>query len=246
MKYCYEEDLQLTYSQMDPNMHLNLFSAAGLSQDMIVKFLHQIDSENHRLAEKYQAVWVIAKTFMHFRRMPSCSEVIHCESVLTGKQRGRMEMETRYTDSSGALLFTARQQLCPISMVTRRPIPLEEIAFPDDAVPEERLSEEDFLPLHRDFTGEEPVFRRTIRSSDIDFSHHFNNVMAIKYLYDTQSVAYWDTHRLTAFEIIFLHETREGETVSVYAAAGTGETEFLLNNGARDCIRAYARIEEIT
>jgi len=245
MKYCYEEVLQLTYSQMDPNMHLNLFHAAALSQDMIVKFLHLLDAENHRLAEKYQAVWVIAKSFLHFYRMPGIGETIHSESVLTGLLRGRMEMESRFLGSDGGLLFTARQLLCPISMVTRRPIGLEDIEFPADAVPVPRLSAEDYLPLKRDFTGEEPVFCRTIRSSDIDFSRHFNNVMAVKYIYDTRSVAYWDTHRVTAFEVLFLGETRENETVSIFAADREGETEFLLNNGTRDSIRAYARIEAL-
>lgn len=244
MKYCYLEDFRLTYSQMDPNMHLNLFSAASISQDLITKLFALVECDNIQIALRRHAVWVIAKTRMHINHMPPCSSTVHTASVFTHISPYRVEMESRFTNDKDELLMVVRQLLCPISMETRKPITIYEVDFPENAEPDEKLLEDPYLRMRHDFSAEEPVFRRTVRSSDIDFSRHFNNCMAIKYVYDTRPVAYWDTHRLTDFEVLYIAETLENEKLSVYAAELEDGTEYLLRTEEHDCIRAWCRTEE--
>ena len=76
--------------------------------------------------------------------------------------------------------------------------------------------EEPYSRLRDDFTPEEFVETRTVRSSFIDVARHTNNCVYPTLLLDTFSVAELETMDFTGFEIVYQREALEGEKISIY------------------------------
>ena len=80
----------------------------------------------------------------------------------------------------------------------------------------EKSIEERFRRFRDDFTEEDFVYKRLVRSGDIDVTHHTNNVTYITMLLDTFTVKELESKRCEDIEVSYLNESLEGETLSIY------------------------------
>ena len=80
----------------------------------------------------------------------------------------------------------------------------------------EKSIEEKFRRFKDDFTEDDFVYKRLVRSGDIDVTHHTNNVTYITMLLDTFSVKELESMTWKEVEISYLNESLEGETLSIY------------------------------
>ena len=240
MHYTYSKTCTLTYSQMDPNLKLNLKSASEIAQDLITETFRTFRSDNLTVSRLNNAVWVIAKTQMKFFSMPSWETNVHCRSYMTSSRAVRAEMESVFTDDSDNLLFIIKQYLCPIDITTRAVRPVATINYPEDMECEPNRLEDRYRRLTYEFDETQLVTERKAYSSDIDFGRHFNNCRSICMIYDSNPVSFWDGHAIKDFEIHYLHEIHEGETVKCYKVCREdGSMEFLLKANDAECVRAY-------
>ena len=80
----------------------------------------------------------------------------------------------------------------------------------------EKSIEEKFRRFKDDFTEDDFVYKRLVRSGDIDVTHHTNNVTYITMLLDTFTVKELESIQWKDIEVSYLNESLEGETLSIY------------------------------
>ena len=94
---------------------------------------------------------------------------------------------------------------------------VETTSYPNDIDwIKEKSIEERFRRFKDDFTVEDLIYKRLVRSGDIDVTHHTNNVTYITMLLDTVSVKELEAKRWEDVEVSYLNESFEGETLSIY------------------------------
>ena len=94
---------------------------------------------------------------------------------------------------------------------------VETTSYPNDIDwIKEKSIEERFRRFKDDFTDEDLIYKRLVRSGDIDVTHHTNNVTYITMLLDTFSVKELEAKRWEDVEVSYLNESFEGETLSIY------------------------------
>jgi acyl-ACP thioesterase len=94
---------------------------------------------------------------------------------------------------------------------------VETTSYPNDIDwIKEKSIEERFRRFKDDFTVEDLIYKRLVRSGDIDVTHHTNNVTYITMLLDTFSVKELEAKQWEDVEVSYLNESFEGETLSIY------------------------------
>ena len=94
---------------------------------------------------------------------------------------------------------------------------VETTSYPNDIDwIQEKSIEEKFRRFKDDFTEEDFIYKRLVRSGDIDVTHHTNNVTYITMLLDTFSVKELESKLWEDVEVSYLNESFEGETLSIY------------------------------
>ena len=114
-----------------------------------------------------------------------------------------------------------------IDATTRTLRKVETTSYPNDIdwITEKSI-EEKFRRFKDDFTENDVVYKRLIRSGDIDVTHHTNNVTYITMLLDTFSVKELENMSLKEIEVSYINESFEGETLSIYRKKREDGTYF--------------------
>ncbi|MCQ2059910.1 MAG: thioesterase [Bacteroidaceae bacterium] len=92
-----------------------------------------------------------------------------------------------------------------------------------------------FIRLRNDFTPEEFIETRKIRSSYIDWPHHNNNTNYATLVLDTFSVKELESMNIQSMEITFLHETVENENISIYRRKTDTGYIFCIRRESGEC-----------
>lgn len=115
------------------------------------------------------------------------------------------------------VLINAISEWVIIDATSRTLRKVETTSYPNDIDwIKEKSIEERFRRFKDDFTDEDLVYKRFVRSGDIDVTHHTNNVTYITMLLDTFSVKDLEAKQWEDVEVSYLNESFEGETLSIY------------------------------
>ena len=117
----------------------------------------------------------------------------------------------------GDILINGITEWVIIDATTRTLRRIETTSYPDniDWIKEKSI-EDRFRRFKDDFTEEDFVYKRLVRSSDIDVTHHTNNVTYITMLLDSFSISELESITTKEIEVSYLSESFEGETSSIY------------------------------
>ena len=190
------------------------------------------------LKNRYNAVWVVAKTKIRFSKYPVWTEPIYARTYTVSVRPIRVDSETTFINGSGEELFTVKQQSCPIDLQTRKIRKLDTVNYPSDMPLTASVIDEPFIKLNGAFSEADLAYEQRVFVTDIDYSRHTNNVMYIRFILNALSSEFTDRNMITDFEIHYINESCEGQTLKIYKKQNDGALEFLITEGQRDIVRA--------
>ena len=103
---------------------------------------------------------------------------------------------------------------------------------------EKSAKELSFEKLTAEFSEDDFVYNQKNYYTDIDFSNHTNNAVYIRHILNTYPSKFFTEHCVDDFEIHYLHETVEGDLLSVYKKEAENSAEFLIKSGDNEVVRA--------
>ena len=238
MKIDYKKNHSVNYTEVDEEGKLDIISSFNLVQNVMTEYFESFKSDNIRLKEKCNAIWVVTKAKMHFYKYPMWRDKIYGRGHTTKVKPIRTEMETTFRDKDDELLFSVRQETCIIDLDTRKIRKIETVDYPKDMEAEEPIFSTPYQTLKEEFTEDDYVYRQKVFSSDIDFSRHTNNVYYVRYIMNTLPCKFFEDNKVTDLEIHYINETKEGQILKVYKKEIENSVEFLITEGEREVIRA--------
>jgi acyl-ACP thioesterase len=166
--------------------------------------------------EKDNALWVISKTKIKINKLPLWNDEISIRTWPMGAEGVRCNRCYQIM-KDGEVYINGITEWVIIDATSRTLRKVETTSYPNDIDWIQKKSiEEKFRRFKDDFTEEDFVYKRLVRSGDIDVTHHTNNVTYITMLLDTFSVKELEAKQWNGIEVSYLNESFEGETLSIY------------------------------
>ena len=245
MKAEYKRNYQINYTEVDQNLKLGLVSAIIFHQNMGTEYFESFKSDNVVLKNKNNAAWVVSKTKVHFNKYPTWKDVIYGRSYTTKVKPIRVEMETTFKNKHDDILFVTKQESCVIDLDTKKIKKIDTVNYPYDMEIEYNLINEPFLKLNEEFSQKNFVYSQKVFSTDIDYSRHTNNVSYVRYIVNTLSCNFLDNNQITDFEIHYINESMEGQTLKIYKKEKQNSINFLIKNEEKEVVRANLKYKRI-
>lgn len=234
----YKRKFFIGYSNCDRKVNLSVLNSLYLIQDMMTEYFGFLKSDNIILKSENNAIWVLAKTKVHFNKYPKWRDLIEGTVFTTGIKPIRVETEAQFKDKDNNVLFYANQETCVIDLTDRKIRKINTVNYPTGVQIKEGINKEKYLRLNTEFTEADKVYEQKIHSTDIDFSYHTNNVSYVKYILNSLNSDFIDSHKITDFEIHYINESKEGQKLSIYKKIKDTEIEFLIKEENREIARA--------
>lgn len=234
----YKRKFFIGYSNCDRKVNLSVLNSLYLIQDMMTEYFGFLKSDNIILKSENNAIWVLAKTKVHFNKYPKWRDLIEGTVFTTGIKPIRVETEAQFKDKDNNVLFYANQETCVIDLTDRKIRKINTVNYPTGVQIKEGINKEKYLRLNTEFTEADKVYEQKIHSTDIDFSYHTNNVSYVKYILNSLNSDFIDSYKITDFEIHYINESKEGQKLSIYKKIKDNEIEFLIKEENREIARA--------
>ena len=234
----YKRKFFIGYSNCDRKVNLSVLNSLFLIQDMMTEYFGFLKSDNIILKSENNAIWVLAKTKVHFNKYPKWRDLIEGTVFTTGIKPIRVETEAQFKDKDNNVLFCANQETCVIDLTDRKIRKINTVNYPTGVQIKEGINKEKYLRLNTEFTEADKVYEQKIHSTDIDFSYHTNNVSYVKYILNSLNSDFIDSHKITDFEVHYINESKEGQKLSIYKKIKDNEIEFLIKEENREIARA--------
>ena len=155
--------------------------------------------------------WVVAKTKIRIHRRPEWNETVTESTWPTKPNRIRENRDYLFT-KDGETLVEAVTEWAIVDRNIGRLTMIDRV-YPEGFAFEEReLFPEGFTRFTDDFP-EEPFARYTVRSVDIDFEGHMNNVSYLRAMFGLFSRAELDAMAVKEVEIDYKSSCYEGQTL---------------------------------
>ena len=202
--------------QCDTLMRLRTESAFMTFQDVAGTHAVFLGVDDRSILEKDNALWVITKTKMKINKLPVWDDEVVVRTWPMGAEGVRCN-RCYQIKKGDEVLINAISEWVVIDATTRTLRKVETTSYPNDVDwIQEKSIEERFRRFKDDFTEEDLIYKRLVRSGDIDVTHHTNNVTYITMLLDTFSVKELESKQWEDVEVSYINESFEGETLSIY------------------------------
>lgn len=195
-------------------------------QDVASRHAMFLGIDDFSLLEKDNAMWVITKTKVKINKLPLWNDDVSIRTWPMGADGVRCNRCYQIIKDN-EILINGITEWVIIDATTRTLRKVETTSYPNDIdwITEKSI-EEKFRRFKDDFTENDVVYKRLIRSGDIDVTHHTNNVTYITMLLDTFSVKELENMSLKEIEVSYINESFEGETLSIYRKKREDGTYF--------------------
>lgn len=212
--------------QCDSLMRFKMESIFMIFQDMASRHAVYLGVDDSSLLRNDNAMWVVSKTKVKINKLPRWNDEIRVRTWPMGAEGVRCNRCYQII-KDGEVLINGITEWVIIDATTRSLRKIETTSYPNDVDwIKEKSIEDRFRRFKDDFTEEDLVYKRLIRSGDIDVTHHVNNVTYITMLLDTFSVVELENMTIGEMEVSYLNESLEGELLSIFKKKREDGTYF--------------------
>lgn len=202
------EKIKVRYSEVDASFKLNLISLSSLIEDATTEYLEEHHLNNEYLKPRYNIILVVLRNKLVIEKMPKLNDILDFKVHLVKVNLMSFILETKVilNDEEVVTSFT---EICGINYLTRESISLEFLSLKEDSL----------LPKIRIYSRIPQIEKQNelthkVYSSDIDYSHHLNNVSYVRYYLNALKSEYYLSLDIYEFEINFISEVIEDEEIT--------------------------------
>ncbi len=131
--------------------------------------------------------------------------------------------------ADGSIALRSRLELCAVDLKTGKIRKAESVGVGEKTPAEEPVIEMTYTkekPVRGDLTDEV-----TVRTADIDYCHHTNNVAYVRYFVNQIGVDELTERPVRAIEVQYAAQTHEGDRLSIYRCVSENEAYVIEKDG---------------
>ena len=220
----YRKEAVVSASQCDFNIKLAIKGIFDLMQDFLTEMLGGLRLDGVSLREKYGYVWVFTRNRIEIDRALNWNEVYIGESFISSAKGAKMTVDTLLKDKEGNTCVYSRIEMCLWDLTTHKIRRISDVGLTTDAFAEKPDREMEFSRLKHE--GLEEIDRLIVKSGDIDFIRHTNNVSYVRFIMNTYSVKELCERPVKTIEVRYVGQTHEGDELIIRKAERDGKELF--------------------
>ncbi len=222
----------------DSNVKLAVKGTFDLVQDYLTEMLKAVELDGVSLKKKCGCVWVFTRNRTEIDRELNWNEPYTVESYISSAKGAKMTVDTVLKDTDGCICVYSRIEMCALELATQKIRRIRDVGVSDETYVETPEREIVFSRLKHE--GLEEIETRVVKSGDIDFIQHTNNISYVRFIMDTYPSQELRERPVKAIEVRYAGQTHEGDLLCIRKAERDGRELFDVTLG--DTVAAECEI----
>ena len=222
---------RLAASSCGADVKLSVEGAFRIVEDMVTELMGDQHIDGVTCMREYGGMWVFVRNRIEMPQPLNWMDEYTATSYISSFSKIRLYIDTVLQKADGSIALKSRLELCAIDLETGKIRKSESVG-----VGEKTPAEEPVFEIA--YTKEKPVRGDlidgiTVRSADIDYCHHTNNVAYVRYFMNQISVDDLIDHPVKAIEVQYAAQTHEGDKLCIYRCSSENEAYLIEKDGSK-------------
>ena len=183
----------------------------------------------------YNAFWVFTKNKVQILENVEWGEEITIESFVSSKSSAKLYVDSAIKNAKGSIAAYSRCEMCPLDAATGRILRTSAVGVDDHVIAEPAQMEVVFDKLDCD---DLPIIEDVkVRSTNIDFSKHANNVEYLRFIFNTYSVEELLSRPIRELEVNYVSQSYENDVLSIHKSTSDACDLFAITKSSAPVIK---------
>lgn len=223
-------------SMTDSKAKLSLIGILQIEEDAIAELFGELRLDNITMKKQYGTVWVSTKNKIKMLKEIAWDEGFYTVSFISSMTRGTVHVDVAIKNMSEELCAYARVEYCMLDVQTGRLRKVSMVGIDGEAVVEKPETEIAFIRFNS--TGLPENGRVQVKSTNIDFSGHTNNIEYIRFMLNTYSVQELETRPVKEIEVFYTNQSFENDVLVLCKGSFEGKDLFVLQKEDMEIVRS--------
>lgn len=237
----YRKDTYVPASMCNGETKLSVMAVFQLVEDAVTELMGDLRIDGITAMREYGAMWVFVKNNIRIFRLPAWREPFTIRGFISSHTAAKLQIDTELTDEKGDALVHSRLELCALDLETGRIRKAATVGVTDDIECGEPLPDMGFARFPRaELSCVESV---TVRSTNLDYCSHTNNIEYVRFILNTYSAAQLAARSLDRIEMHYGSQSFEGDALQLWRAeTAEGDLVSVRRDGASaaDCLLRWS------
>ena len=222
---------RLAASSCGADVNLSVEGAFRIVEDMVTELMGDQHIDGVTCMREYGGMWVFVRNRIEMPQSLAWMEEYTVTSYISSFSKIRLYIDTVIHKADGSIALKSRLELCAVDLETGKIRKSDSVGVGEKTPAEEPMFEIAYTkekPVRGDLIDE-----ITVRSADIDYCHHTNNVAYVRYFVNQTAVDELIEKPVKAIEVQYAAQTYEGDKLSLYRCSSENEAYVIEKDGAR-------------
>ena len=229
----------------DPSGRLSMLGALTLVEDMVTATLDKMEVNGFNLRRNYGAVVVFSKNHVKFLQPIKWNDKVTISCFVSSKSVARLNVDVCVKNEAGVIAMYARTEVCAVDIESARIRRLDAVGIGEKVHVVKALQEMEWTPIDSEGHLLEKV---KVRTSNIDYAGHTNNVEYFRLLLNTFTLDEW-RGQITPRElqIAYLNQSFLGDELAIFCEVRKyedipfNERRYTIKKDTQDVLRCAIR-----
>ena len=196
----------------DPSGRLSLVGALTLIEDAVTETMASLEIDGFSVRRKYGALMVFSKNHLRFLQSINWQDKIEISCFFSAKSAARLTMDV-CVKKAGKIALYARTEVCAVDAETGRIRRMDSVGVGAQI---KTVKAPYDLPWENAEDADKLIETVTVRTGNIDYAGHTNNVEYIRLLLDTFTLEEWRSMAPKELQVAYVSQSFLGDKLSFY------------------------------
>ena len=229
----------------DPSGRMSLLGALTLVEDVVVDTLDNMEINGFKMRKQFGAVLVFSKNHVKFLQPIRWKEKVTVSCFISAKSVARLNVDVCVKNQHGEIALYARTEVCAVDVESARIRRLDAVGIGEKIRVYAPLVEMEWQAVD---PAEQLVDTVTVRTANIDYAGHTNNVEYIRLLLNTFTLDEWRGGIATKeLQVAYLNQSFLGDKLDIFATnredehTSTHERIYTIKKAEQDVLRCLIK-----
>ena len=222
---------RLAASSCGADVKLSVEGAFRIVEDMVTELMGDQHIDGVTCMREYGGMWVFVRNRIEMPQPLAWMDEYTATSYISSFSKIRLYIDTVLQKADGSIALKSRLELCAVDLETGKIRKSESVGVGEKTPAEEPMFEIAYTkekPVRGDLIDE-----ITVRSADIDYCHHTNNVAYVRYFVNQIAADKLIERPVKAIEVQYEAQTYEGDRLGIYRCSSENEAYVIEKDGAK-------------
>lgn len=229
------KELIVNASMLGSGEKLSILGCFQIVENVITELMGELKIDGITAKEKYNALWVFTKNRVKMFKGARWNEKFSATGFISFKSLAKLNFNVEAKDEAGQRIFCARVEACALDKTNYSIRKISTVGVDETIMPEPAVADFDFAKFNY---SELPMVEQVkIRSTNIDMSHHTNNLEYLRFILNTYSVKDLESKPIKEMEVVYASQSFENDVLNVLKLSENGRDLVVLEKENKPVVK---------